>query len=303
MIRREQIASAIAGLLAFGLLVAAPEVSAAETAYGKGLLWRVERAGGTTSHVFGTIHLADPRVTALPKSVAAAFDQSRTLAVEIVPEPDMPVRMARAMMLANGRTLEDVLGNELFLRLIVVADTYGLSEATLRRLKPWAAMTVIAVPREEQARRAAGQLALDLVLDARAREHGIPVVGLEKLEDQLNVFDGFSDADQVALLRQVVDTHGQIAALSDEMIRYYLARDVGGLLDWMARQSAGDDPRLRQIFTERLLVERNRKMSVRAAALMGEGGAFIAVGAGHLPGRDGVLSLLSAQGYRVSRVY
>jgi uncharacterized protein YbaP (TraB family) len=293
----------VAACLAFGLILAASAPAGAATAYGNGLLWRVERAGIAPNHVFGTIHLADPRVTTLPKPVASAFDQSRTLAVELVPEPDTPIKMARAMTLGNGRSLEEILGGELFLKLIVVADGYSVPEATLRKLKPWAAMMVIAVPHEEQARRGAGQLALDLVLDARARQHGKAVVGLEKLEDQLAVFDGFPEADQIALLRQVIDTHGDMGSLSDEMIRYYLARDLGGLLDWMARQSAGDDPRLRQVFKDRLLVERNRNMSARAAALMGEGGAFVAVGAGHLPGRDGVLSLLSARGFKVTRVY
>jgi hypothetical protein len=284
-------------------LLIAPATEGAETPFGKGLLWRIERSSAPASHVFGTIHLTDPRVTELPAPVAAAFDKSRKLAMEVVLEDDMPVRMARFMTLGRGRTLDEVLGNELFLRLIVVTETYGIPEPALRRLKPWAAMTVIAVPREEQERRAAGRLALDLVLDARARQRAMPVIGLEKLEEQLAVFDGLPEADQVALLRQVVDTHGELAAVSGEMIGYYLKRDIGGLLDWMARKSAGDDPRLRRIFLDRLLIGRNQNMSARAEPLFAEGGAFVAVGAGHLPGGKGLLSLLSARGYRITRVY
>jgi uncharacterized protein YbaP (TraB family) len=207
------------------------------------------------------------------------------------------------MALANGRSLDDIVGGDLFLKLIVVADGYGVPEATLKRLKPWAAMMLISIPREEQARRGAGALALDLVLEARAKERGIPVIGLEKFEDQIAVFDGFPETDQVALLRQVVDTHGEIVALSDEMVRYYLSRDLGGLVDWMARQSAGEDPRLRRLFSDQLLVQRNRVMTERAIPLMNEGGAFIAVGAGHLPGKDGLLSMLAARGYAATRVY
>jgi uncharacterized protein YbaP (TraB family) len=291
------------GWIALVLLLVVPIPAEADTPFGKGVLWRVERAGAAPSHVFGTIHLTDPRVTALPAQVTTAFDGSRKLAIEIVPADDMAERMQRAMILANGRSLDDVLGSELFLRFLVVAESYGIPEAALRRLKPWAAMTVIAVPREEQERRVSGQLALDLILEARARQRGMPVVGLEKLDEQLAIFDGFPEADQVALLRQVVDTHGEITTLSSEMVAYYLKRDIGGLLDWMARRSAGDDPRLRRAFEERLLIQRNRTMRARAEPLLAEGGVFIAVGAAHLPGGKGLLSLLSGRGYRVTRVY
>jgi uncharacterized protein YbaP (TraB family) len=299
-------ARVLVGLFALALVLAAPAAEAkseAKTAFGHGVLWRVDRPGVPPSYVFGTIHLADPRVIKLPKPVAAAVDQARKLAVEVVPGPDTSIKMARAMALANGRSLDDIVGGDLFLKLIVVADGYGVPEATLKRLKPWAAMMLISIPREEQARRGAGALALDLVLEARAKERGIPVIGLEKFEDQIAVFDGFPETDQVALLRQVVDTHGEIVALSDEMVRYYLSRDLGGLVDWMARQSAGEDPRLRRLFSDQLLVQRNRVMTERAIPLMNEGGAFIAVGAGHLPGKDGLLSMLAARGYAATRVY
>ena len=58
-----------------------------------------------------------------------------------------------------------------------------------------------------------------------------------------------------------------------------------------------------QIFQDRMINARNRLMARRMIARLKAGGAFVAVGAAHLPGKRGILSLLVRQGYRISRVY
>jgi uncharacterized protein YbaP (TraB family) len=85
----------------------------------------------------------------------------------------------------------------------------------------------------------------------------------------------------------------------------YLARDLVGL--WrVSQESAGtgeEERRLNEVFTRRLLYERNVRMAERAEPRLREGGAFIAVGALHLYGGSGVLALLERRGWRVTRVY
>jgi len=72
----------LAAAAALALLAAlpgvAPQLHAAER-YERGLLWRVEGAGAAASHVFGTVHLADPRVTRLPPAVARELEEARSL--------------------------------------------------------------------------------------------------------------------------------------------------------------------------------------------------------------------------------
>jgi uncharacterized protein YbaP (TraB family) len=60
---------------------------------------------------------------------------------------------------------------------------------------------------------------------------------------------------------------------------------------------------LNEVFTRRLLYERNVRMAERAEPRLREGGAFSAVGALHLYGGSGVLALLEQRGWRVTRVY
>jgi uncharacterized protein YbaP (TraB family) len=70
-------------IVAFGVL-ASPATAAETMPYADGVLWRIEGAGGTLSHVFGTLHSSDERITSLPEAVSEAFAPSETLAIEVV---------------------------------------------------------------------------------------------------------------------------------------------------------------------------------------------------------------------------
>ena len=109
----------------------------------------------------------------------------------------------------------------------------------------------------------------------------------------------------MALLRQAVDEYESLPRRIGRVIDAYLARDLAGL--WrVSQESAGageEERRLNEVFTRRLLYERNVRMAERAEPRLREGSAFIAVGALHLYGSGGVLSLLERRGWRVTRVY
>ena len=62
------------------------------------------------------------------------------------------------------------------------------------------------------------------------------------------------------------------------------------------------DPAVAQRFNERLVTGRNRSMTERLVALFARGSTFVAVGAMHLPGEEGILSLLERRGYTVTRL-
>jgi uncharacterized protein YbaP (TraB family) len=109
----------------------------------------------------------------------------------------------------------------------------------------------------------------------------------------------------VALLKQTVDEYERMPRQIGRVVDAYLARDLAGL--WrISQESVGtgaEERRLNEVFTRRLVHERNVRMAERAEPRLREGGAFIAVGALHLYGSGGVLSLLERRGWRVTRVY
>jgi uncharacterized protein YbaP (TraB family) len=290
---------AVAVFALFAALSGVALQSPAAERYEHGLLWRIEGAGAPASHVFGTVHLADPRVTNLPPAVARELDQARSLTLEAGIDSADILGLAGRMVYNDGRDLPGVAGAELFSRAAKLTEGLGLPEPMLRLFRPWAVAVLLSVPPQDPAN------VLDLVLERRAAGQGKPVHQLESMDEQISVLEGMSQEDQVALLKQAVDEYGNMPRQIGRVIDAYLARDLAGL--WrISQESAGpreEERRLNEVFTRRLLYERNVRMAERAEPRLREGGAFIAVGALHLYGGSGVLALLEQRGWRVTRVY
>ena len=161
----------------------------------------------------------------------------------------------------------------------------------------------LSVPQAEFARSAMGALPLDQALQDRARAQGKPVYQLETGTEQIARFDEMTEADQLAMLASAIRDSSRIETLFEELTARYLARDVGGIYSEMLVQSESMNEKFLELFLLRFNDQRNRTMIARMAERLAEGGAFIAIGALHLPGERGLVSLLRNQGYRVERAY
>lgn len=275
----------------------------AELLHGKGLLWQVEAPNGAKSHVLGTFHSTDPRVLALPAPVEKAFAGAKLAVFEIVLTPQDEQKLALAAMLRDGRSLDQILGPELFARAVAAVRGYGLPGSALSIFKPWGVFSILAAPPEEFQRQSRGVQPLDFGLQSRAQRTGKRVEALESPAEQVGVFESFSDAEQVEMLAATLDQHDRIEEIYERMVKYYLARDVAAIHDLSSELSNGMDPAVEALWTERLIDRRNLIMVKRAEALLQRGEAFVAVGALHLPGKKGVLHLLEQRGFKVTRVY
>lgn len=286
-----------AALALFAALAAVP-AQAAER-FEQGLLWRIEGKGALASHVFGTIHLADSRVTHLPGAVTREFNQARSLTIEAGLDSANLIALANRMLYADGRDLPGVAGAELFRRAAALSAGLGLPEPVLRMFKPWAVALLLSAPQQDPAD------VLDYVLARMATEQGKPVLELESLDEQVSVFEGMAEAEQIILLRHAVNNFERLPQLIGRLVEAYLARDLAAM--WRISEESGgtggDTKRLNEVFIRRLIYDRNTRMVERMGARLTEGGAFIAVGALHLHGDRGVLSQLERRGWRVTRVY
>ena len=72
--------------------------------YGEGLLWKLERQGDEASYLFGTMHIADPRILDLPEPVLGAFESSSLAIFEVIIDPQAQAQIAQLMVLSDGRT-------------------------------------------------------------------------------------------------------------------------------------------------------------------------------------------------------
>lgn len=285
---------------AFAFL-AAPAL-AQDLPYSQGRLWMVEAPDVAPSYLVGTMHSADPAIATPWPALARVMDRVDSITVELVLDAAATMAMGQAMVLTDGRTLGDIAGPARMARIAAVGANYGMPPDMLRQLWPWAVSMVFSVPPSELQRQSAGEPMLDNVLREHGEARGIAIYGIETVAEQLALFADYSEEDQLALLDLTLDMHPQVEAQFNALRNAWLAGDLGGLYDAAMDMPATESPELVDIFTTRLIQERNYRMADRIASLLDRGNALIAVGALHLPGEEGLLALLDERGYTVSQV-
>jgi len=286
-------------LLSSLLLSAVPAWAAPDERFARGLLWRVSKKGVAPSHVFGTIHVADPRLSELPPAVCRAFGGAKSLMLEFMPDAYSKERFLQAALFLDHQTLEQKIGTEDFQRALEHLQPIGLSREFVNRLKPWGVLLNL--------RSAAGKdgSLLDVQLLALARARRIPLLQIEQVEEQIFTFDEFPMESQVALLKHSLTHRDELVALAERTLDAYLTRDLAAT--WELREKfMARYPEIaahQAVMTKRVVHDRSVVMAFRMQRELRRGAAFIALGAPHLYGDKGVLALLEEDGYRSTRVY
>lgn len=259
------------------------------------LLWKVSKEGRQPSYVFGTIHVSDPMITNLPESVETALKNSDIFVMEALPTPEEALSLAQMMFYADGTTLKDYLDDDLFNRTAKVLSNFQLPIEAVSVMRPWAAFLLMNYPADNT-------MPLDLVLFEIAMSQGARTIGLETLSEQGAVFSEMALDDQFRLLLDTVCNYDLVMQDIEEMKRLYLEKDLNGLLNAGTQHIYADEQVYKEL-NKRLLTDRNKIMADRMQAVLQEGGAFIAIGALHLPGDKGVIARLSQQGYKITAIY
>ena len=259
----------------------------------QGLLFEISAAesGEPPCYLFGTIHSEDPRVLSLPAQTQAAFDRSDVFVMEAIPDAQAVIRAMMAMVYTDGRGLAQVAGQPLYEQTVAALAERGMAEEAIKDYKPWAAATLLGMPQA-----GTGEF-LDIRLYKAALAAGKPVYGLESIEEQLAVFDTLTEDDQIALLRETLEARPELPEVFTRLLEAYLSRDLASLERLGDEYLRRGDPQLAARFRHAALEVRNQHMTDRMLAYLGRGGCFIAVGALHLPGKEGVLARLGQAGF------
>ncbi len=260
-------------------------------------LWEVTAPGGTKGYVFGTIHALPDGLEwgspALDKAIAA----SDRLVLEIAEGPGDAA--SRATFLELGTTpgqppLETRVDPRHRAELKKALSETRLDPGQFASLEDWAAALTLGLAIEARAGFDPANGA-DVALQAKAGNR--PVVGLETLAGQLSVFDELAPSAQRILLDAVIE-ESAAPDKGKKLVDAWASGDMA-TLDAEAHGGMLADPRLR----EALLVGRNREWTRQVAAMLRAGQRpFVAVGAAHVAGVDGLPALLAAQGFAVRRV-
>jgi uncharacterized protein len=281
-------------------LVLVPAAVLAAEKFSQGLLWRVSRDGTPTSYVFGTIHVADPRVLDLPEPVSRALERSRRFYTETLLGAREEARFFEAAQFEDGRRLEPMIGAQAYAQVAGQLRARNVPDEIIARIKPWAALANLTVLPEDYE-----SASLDQKLAELARKRGMRVLGLEGIEEQISVFERIPLDTQIELLKHALEHRDELAAMIEPTIQAWMRRDLAGLKSVSGRIEARYPEMAAhyRILFRGVVHNRTVVMAHRLFMPLREGRAFVAVGANHLYGDEGLLALIEEQGYRVRRVW
>ena len=283
---------------------------AGRTLNGSGLLWKLEKDGGKPSFLFGTMHMTDPRVTRLTPAAQNAFDASDIVVIETTVVLDQSRMMAalaaepELRMFTVATTLSSLLSPQDAAAVAEALDERGIPAASVAKMKPWMLSAMIALPACELARKASGLPVLDVKLAEDAKAAGKRLEGLESAADQLRAMASLPMEFHMKGLVETLKLGDRADDVIETMVVLYAREDTG--MFWplfrAVLPNGGEDEASYAAFEETMITSRNRTMAERAAPVLAEGNAFLAIGALHLPGPGGLIELLRQAGYTVSRV-
>ncbi len=311
-------AGARAGCVGTDLFAALPEAEraaltadAAAAPHGEGLVFRASR-GEERLTVVGTYHLPDPRHAALVAEIRPDLAAATTLLVEAGPEEEAALKARIAadpgLMFSDGPTLPEILPEDLWQELATVTTARGMPAVLVAKMRPAFLSMILSIPPCALEEIAQGGGGLDKALMAEAAARDLPVRAVEPYDTLFTLFEEIPQEDTEAMIRATLVGAEDGPSNSVTMGNLYFARQPRLIWEFSRHEAlaAGLDPEevaaQMDLAEELLVVRRNRAWIAPIEAALAEGPAVLAVGALHLSGAAGVLALLEAEGFTVTRV-
>jgi uncharacterized protein YbaP (TraB family) len=258
-------------------------------------LWHVVGTRGEEAWLFGTIHAAPAPIAWKTPKVAEALGRSGAIMVEVSNLADEAAVAQAFTALSRTRGLPPVeqrVAPEQRAALNKLLAERKVEPGDLQGFETWAVALTLARPGDNKDARNG----IDRAVLADAA--GKPVIELEGASRQLAIFDALPEADQRDLLRAVVTDADALGGEDEDLAATWRKGDMARI-EVETRTGMLADPELRKA----LFTDRNLRWSARIVAEMNHGRRpFVAVGAAHMAGPDGLVARLQGAGYTVTRV-
>lgn len=282
----------------------------ASTPFGTGLHWRATK-GDQQIDIIGTLHLDHPKMDDLFNSLQPFVEQADIVLLETTPADEARVleylsTTPEAISIMNGPTLADLLDKETWGRLSVTAQERGIPGFMAAKFQPWYLMLMLSMPTCMMRDVQQGKRGLDHRIMAYAEAQNIPMVAVEDAIQALTLMSDNSIKDQLTMLKGAMLGDQDLTNIFETMTTSYFEgkpAETWQVSKIFAEKLLGDisaeEWDLQTQFEEKLLTQRNHNW-VPVITTRSEKRIVLAVGAGHLPGEQGILNLLQTQGYTLN---
>ncbi|MDF7824256.1 TraB/GumN family protein [Pontiellaceae bacterium B12227] len=263
-------------------------------------LWKVT-SGKHTLYVQGSSHVLKQENYPVAPAIEAAYTTATALVLEVdmaeMTSPKTQQLILGKAMLPQPETLQTVLQPETYKRLGKAAADSGLPVETLHPFKPWfATMTLTLVKMQKLG--FDQNLGLDQYFYNKAVSDGKKVIGLETIDFQIALFDSLANENPDDFVNRSL---ADLELLDTEITELIKAWETGDMetLDRLMSKSFAEYPGLYAKF----ITARNKAWVKQLSKMIKDDNTYmVVVGAGHLPGQEGVINLLRKQGFSTEQL-
>ena len=261
---------------------------------GQSLFWKIEGENlQQPSYIFGTMHLINKEYFVMGDSLKKRLEMADALMMEI---GDLnPLAAMGAMQLKEGH-VKDFFSPEQYDSILVYVEENAsmnreMFDQVYGKMKPFAIMQIITQSQFE-----GNPESYELTFQTLAKENEKEILGLETINEQLGFFDEIPKEDMAEMIMEAIRDTSEDGT-TEKMMQLYSEQKTDELLPFMLESS----PEMME-FEELLLTGRNKKWIPLIEEAIQDKMVFIAVGAAHLLGDEGVIELLKKEGYTLTPI-
>lgn len=264
------------------------------------VLWKISSDSTKTSYIFGTMHLMSEDSFFFPDTLRSLVANSDILVMELDGEIFDP-SIIELMALEEGEFF-DFFTEEQLDSIYLFAEeklflTEDLFKTSFAKMKPFIVSQVFAMFQTRESDTTSQETrSHEIEFNNIALNENIELIGLETAKDQISLFDNLPDSVQSEMVMEQVrgtDAEEGFTALSE----LYLTQNIDTIYHYIH-----DGDSYFASFEEAFLTRRNQNWIPKIISITKEQHAFIAVGAGHLGGPNGVVRLLRKEGFTVTPI-
>jgi len=244
------------------------------------------------------MHVSDRRVFNFGDKANKAFTDSKAYAMELDPEKAMSMGTLAKMVMKDGTKINKLISDSdyHFLDSIVKLTTGGIGMGMFNTMEP---IIVSAILDEYGMGMSSSDTSnmdqeMDLYFYKKAKKAKKKVIGIETVDEQISALHSLNYQEQADLLVQSIAELKKGPKNSDvDLMKYYMDQNLDSLY------AMNDDQQMLPKLYKAMITDRNINMADRIAVFIQKQPTFIGVGALHLPGDGGVITLLRKKGYTV----